>query len=530
MSFELFRRIATDAITTPDLLPDRPAPRPTAAGPVTRGLCDTGGRDRRRSVDPGSGAVPGARLHGRRPGPPDRRPAPRPVRPPDPRRRRRLAAGASPASCSSPCPASAPTATPTSPTRSPGGAAALVVDAARSRDPSRARRRDGRPRRRSARRARARSPPAGAAGSTRSSSASPAASPRPRPRRPSRPSSAGRFRTLRNEGNQNNEIGLPLTLLRLGPEHEAAVLEMGMYVGGEIADLARIARPRIGVVTAVQPVHLSRIGSLEAIEAAKGELVEALPRRRRGAILNADDPIVRRMGARTRGARDRPTGSPPTPTSRAEAVELGRARRDALHACAPTGARRPRGDPDARPAVGPQRARGGRGRARGRPVARRDRRRPRRPAGRRRIGSQLVRLGAVTLVDDTYNASPRSVRRGARAAGRAARPAGRGPRRDARARRRHDDGHRAVGEAAARTRRLARRRRPGCRRDRRRGPRRGLDPARDPPRRATPSRARDAVLPRLRDGDVVLVKASRGIGLDASSTASGRARRAAPTR
>ncbi|HEU5225215.1 MAG TPA: Mur ligase family protein, partial [Actinomycetota bacterium] len=56
-----------------------------------------------------------------------------------------------------------------------------------------------------------------------------------------------RLRTLRSEGNQNNEIGLPLTVLRLGPEHEAAVLEMGMYVGGEIAELARIARPRIGV-------------------------------------------------------------------------------------------------------------------------------------------------------------------------------------------------------------------------------------------------------------------------------------------
>ena len=107
-----------------------------------------------------------------------------------------------------------------------------------------------------------------------------------------------RFRTLRSEGNQNNEVGLPLTLLRLGPEHEAAVLEMGMYVGGEIAELARIARPRIGVVTAVQPVHLSRIGSLEAIEAAKGELLEALPPDGT-AILNADDPIVRRMGARS---------------------------------------------------------------------------------------------------------------------------------------------------------------------------------------------------------------------------------------
>ena len=87
--------------------------------------------------------------------------------------------------------------------------------------------------------------------------------------------------TLKNEGNQNNEIGLPLTVLRLRPDHQAAVLEMGMYVGGEIAELAAIGRPEIGVVTAVQPVHLSRIGTIEAIEQAKGELVEALPAGRR---------------------------------------------------------------------------------------------------------------------------------------------------------------------------------------------------------------------------------------------------------
>jgi UDP-N-acetylmuramoyl-tripeptide--D-alanyl-D-alanine ligase len=113
-----------------------------------------------------------------------------------------------------------------------------------------------------------------------------------------------RFRTLKSEGNQNNEIGLPLTVLRMGPQHEAAVLEMGMYVGGEIADLARIGRPRIGVVTAVQPVHLSRIGSIEAVERAKGELVEALPPAEHGgvAVLNADDERVRRMAARTRAA------------------------------------------------------------------------------------------------------------------------------------------------------------------------------------------------------------------------------------
>src|SRR5206468_2675173 len=90
----------------------------------------------------------------------------------------------------------------------------------------------------------------------------------------------------------------PLTLLRLGPDDEAAVLEMGMYVGGEIADLAAMARPSIGVVTAVQPVHLSRIGTIEAIERAKGELVEALPADGT-AILNADDARVLRMADRT---------------------------------------------------------------------------------------------------------------------------------------------------------------------------------------------------------------------------------------
>jgi UDP-N-acetylmuramoyl-tripeptide--D-alanyl-D-alanine ligase len=109
---------------------------------------------------------------------------------------------------------------------------------------------------------------------------------------------ASQMPTLKNEGNQNNEIGLPLTLLRLRPDHRAAVLEMGMYVGGEIADLARIARPEIGVVTAVQPVHLSRIGTIDAVERAKAELVEALPTDG-VAILNADDERVRRMASRT---------------------------------------------------------------------------------------------------------------------------------------------------------------------------------------------------------------------------------------
>ncbi len=105
-------------------------------------------------------------------------------------------------------------------------------------------------------------------------------------------------RTLRTEGNQNNDIGLPLTLLRLEPADDHLVLEMGMYAGGEIAQLAELARPEIGVVTAILGVHLSRLGSIEAVENAKAELVEALPAHG-VAVLNADDSRVRGLRART---------------------------------------------------------------------------------------------------------------------------------------------------------------------------------------------------------------------------------------
>ena len=107
-----------------------------------------------------------------------------------------------------------------------------------------------------------------------------------------------RYNTLRSRGNYNNEIGLPLTLLRLTPAHERVVLEMGMYDLGEIADLARIARPHVGVVTNVGPVHLERVGSIEGIARAKAELVEALPSDGT-AILNYDDRLVREMASKT---------------------------------------------------------------------------------------------------------------------------------------------------------------------------------------------------------------------------------------
>jgi UDP-N-acetylmuramoyl-tripeptide--D-alanyl-D-alanine ligase len=101
-------------------------------------------------------------------------------------------------------------------------------------------------------------------------------------------------RTLRSEGNLNSESGLPMTLLRLEPAHELAVLEMSMYTEGEISRLAEIARPEVGVVLSVHPTHLERAGSLEAIARAKAELPAALPRDGL-AVLNADDPRVAAM-------------------------------------------------------------------------------------------------------------------------------------------------------------------------------------------------------------------------------------------
>jgi UDP-N-acetylmuramoyl-tripeptide--D-alanyl-D-alanine ligase len=319
----------------------------------------------------------------------------------------------------------------------------------------------------------------------------------------------GSLRTLKTEGNQNNEIGLPLTLMRLGPTDEAAVLEMGMYVTGEIADLAAMARPSIGVVTAIQAVHLSRIGTLEAVERAKGELLEALPPGGT-AVLNADDPIVNQMERRTvanvvrygfdDGADVRATDvvsagadgmSFRLRTSAGErTIRIPALGRLSVHnATAATAVGLAAGlDLDAIAAAlvsgwsAPHRV-------------------------------ELVRLRGVTVIDDTYNASPGSVTAALELL------AGLPGRRvavlgemlelgDA-----HETGHRGVGEAA--------------------GPivdmlivvgtgaggiaAGAIDAGLEPDRiHVVPDAeaALDAVRPRLRDGDSVLVKASRGIELD----------------
>ena len=103
-----------------------------------------------------------------------------------------------------------------------------------------------------------------------------------------------RYATIWNEGNLNNEIGLPLTLLRIETEHEYAVLEMGFYVEGEITQLCGLAPPQIGIITNLGPIHLERAGSMEAIFRGKSELVRALPHDG-CAVLNWDDAWVRRM-------------------------------------------------------------------------------------------------------------------------------------------------------------------------------------------------------------------------------------------
>jgi UDP-N-acetylmuramoyl-tripeptide--D-alanyl-D-alanine ligase len=318
-----------------------------------------------------------------------------------------------------------------------------------------------------------------------------------------------RYRTLRNPANWNNEIGLPLTLLRLRPEHQAAVLEMGLYTTGEIALLAGLARPAIGVVTAVRGVHLSRAGSIEAIEAGKRELVEALPADG-WAVLNADDERVRGMAARSPAPVVTYGFAPDADVRGVDLVSLGtegmrfgleaaEGRREVttpvlgrhgVHNALAAAAVALRAGLDLDTIVA----------GLGRPL-----RMPHR--------SQLVRAGGWTILDDSYNASPDAVLAAlsllTELPGRRIAVLGEmlelGD--DAAAE------HRRVGEAAA----------PlvdrlvvvgeGARALADGAVAAGLDPARVSVV-ADRDEARSVLLAELRDGDSILVKASRGAALD----------------
>jgi UDP-N-acetylmuramoyl-tripeptide--D-alanyl-D-alanine ligase len=323
------------------------------------------------------------------------------------------------------------------------------------------------------------------------------------------------FRTLRTEGNQNNEIGLPLTLLRLGRDHRAVVLEMGMYAGGEIADLARLAKPRIGVVTAVHGVHLSRMGSISAIEKAKGELVEALP----GdgvAVLNQDDRRVRRMADRTAA---RVLGYGLTADADVGAEDIVSAGLDGMRftlRLPPARGGRPTRLPARIPGLGKLSVHNAlAGAAVGHAAGMEPAVIVHALAGGWSAAhrGQVIRLGRVTLIDDSYNASPPSVTAAldllAGLPGRRVAvlgemlELGKGS----------ASGHREVGTAAAATCDLLVVVGAGAAGIAASAKAAGLDAS-----RVLEARDREAALDllrvRLRDGDVVLVKASRGVELD----------------
>ena len=217
-----------------------------------------------------------------------------------------------------------------------------------------------------------------------------------------------RYRTFKSEGNYNNEIGLPLMLLKLTEAHERAVLEMGFYQLGEIRFLCDLARPHVGVVNNVYAVHLERAGSIENIARGKAELVEALPPAPEGvAVLNYDDPLVLAMHSRTR-ARVLTYGLDPAADVWADGIEsLGLAgihfhlhyRRETLHVRVPLLGRHSVHTALRAVAVGLSEG------LTWQEIV----------EGLQAIGAAQLRLVAVTgphgslILDDTYNASPESV-------------------------------------------------------------------------------------------------------------------------
>ena len=146
---------------------------------------------------------------------------------------------------------------------------------------------------------------------------------------------AARFRVLKSEGNLNNDYGLPLTLMRL-EEEDAIVVELGMSRRGELARLATIAEPEIGIVTNVAPVHLEFFSSLDEIALAKRELIQGLAGPQPVAVLNADDPRVSRFAEGFRG-RVLTYGTSPGAAFRAERIEDRGAEGSAFEFVAPAG-------------------------------------------------------------------------------------------------------------------------------------------------------------------------------------------------
>ncbi|MFN2483744.1 MAG: UDP-N-acetylmuramoyl-tripeptide--D-alanyl-D-alanine ligase [Candidatus Limnocylindria bacterium] len=210
---------------------------------------------------------------------------------------------------------------------------------------------------------------------------------------------------LRSEGNLNSESGLPMTLLRLGPEHDVAVLEMGMYTVGEIARLAEIARPEVGVVMAVHPTHLLRAGSIERVAEGKSELPRALPPDGL-AVLNADDRHVAAMAAVT-PAPVVTFGLGSAADVQARDVETHGLAGTSFTIAAPWGTRRVTSATPGRHLVPHAVAAAAVGERFG--VSLDEVEAARATGSRAPHRMAIVRAAGLTIVDDTYNASPVSV-------------------------------------------------------------------------------------------------------------------------
>ncbi len=217
-----------------------------------------------------------------------------------------------------------------------------------------------------------------------------------------------RWRVLESEGNLNNRIGVPQTLLRLTSRHEAAVVEMGVDQKGQTTRLCEIAAPTIGLITNIGPDHLEFFGSLEASAQAKGELLDLLPTDG-AAVLNADDAYYEYLASRAR-CRVLSFGLSPRAQVRATEVLTGSSRGTAFRLSLPGRARGERvslrvhgihnvSNALAAAAVGHLLGVSAVGIVRGLVRVR--------PAAMR---SQVVTLRRVRIINDCYNANPASMK------------------------------------------------------------------------------------------------------------------------
>jgi UDP-N-acetylmuramoyl-tripeptide--D-alanyl-D-alanine ligase len=220
---------------------------------------------------------------------------------------------------------------------------------------------------------------------------------------------AGAAAVLATSGNLNNDLGVPLTLLRLHAGHRFAVIEMGMSAPGEIAALAELAAPTVGVITGIAPAHLEHLGSLEAIARAKGELFAALPPT--GIAIYPDDqPLLEAEAARVPAPQRRRFGRGDDATVRIGAVTPRGAAGLALELAigpvtitcdlplpGPHNARNAAAAAAAAAALGIAPPVIAAGLARGRTAAHR---------------STVVEVAGRHVIDDCYNANPSSTRAG----------------------------------------------------------------------------------------------------------------------